>query len=84
MIKINNNGCEFKFSVNTELEKVMNTLSTTSFEKACITSDIRTLMECIDQKYGKGTALRMFGLASSHVYTVEDIEEADKEIDDYE
>lgn len=80
MIKIVENRCEFQYKVDTNEKKVMNTLSPTSFEKACITADVHTLMGAIDQKYGKGTALTLFGLAVSHIYTEEEIEKATKEI----
>jgi hypothetical protein len=82
MIKIDGNRCEFQYTVDTNEKKVMNMLSPTSFEKACITADVHTLMGAIDQKYDKGTALSLFGLAVSHMYTLEEIEKAIKEIDE--
>lgn len=80
MITIKDDGCEFKYPVNTDLRKVMNALSPIAFEKACISADVRQLMICIDNEYGKRTALKMFGMVVADIYTDEDLEQADKEI----
>lgn len=84
MIKINYDGCEFQYKVDTLKAKTMNEISPSAFELACITADVHTLMGCIDKKFGKGVALKVFGMASARMYTLEEIEQADKEINENE
>lgn len=82
MITIKEDRCEFMYLVDTDTKKVMNAISPQGFEKACISADIKQLMLCIDKNYGKGTSLRMVGMVMADIYTDEDIEEADKEINE--
>lgn len=84
MITIKENGCEFQYKVETTEQKIMNELSPKAYELACISADIHTLMGCIDKKYDKGTALKMFGMVVARMYTIEEIEQADKEINENE
>lgn len=84
MITIKNDGCKFEYKIDTAEKKAMNALSPKAFELAYISSDVDTLMHCIDKKYGKGSALKMFGMVIANMYTLEEIAQADKEINENE
>lgn len=84
MITIKENGCEFQYKVETTEQKIMNEISPKAYELACISADVHTLMNCIDKKYGKLVALKMFGVVTSRMYTIEEIDQADKEINEDE
>lgn len=84
MITIKENGCEFQYKVATIEQKAMNEISPKAYELACISADVHTLMGCIDKKYGKLTALKMFGMVVARMYTLEEIEQAYKEINENE
>lgn len=84
MIKIDKDGLQIKYAVDTDEKKAMCAISQSAFELACIAADFRIGMKCIDQKYGKGSALKLFGVVTADIYTLEEIEKADKEINGYE
>lgn len=84
MIRIEENGVQFELPVKTSAEKIMHALSPTAFELTSISADVRKLFQCIDAKYGRCTALKMFGLIVADIYTVEELDETLKETDEDE